>query len=290
MERRPGEQRLEFDERQGRGAHVHGHGLAACHLHSAPDHLDDAPALHGKGQARGQLDPLHQHHGQAREGLRQQVPRIHEGGEGMGLPAHGQGYGPGAAPLVPPMDEIADGADEQGQYTRPIDGDSEGQRAQQHPARPGAGPAQGQEQQSASQQQGCGEQGQQGPQILLAADEQRRHQQAPDPPRQTQQPRPFAQGHQVPHRPQQGRTRRPAPGHRRPAQGPGQLQQEPVHGEVVQQEPLQADLHATSTTMIVMSSRCPFCRAASMRSSASRSRGRAASFLSSASSSLPKRS
>ena len=290
MERRPGEQRLKLNERQGRGAHVHGHGLAACHLHGAPDHLDDAPALHGKGQARGQVDPLHQHHGQAREGLRQQVPRIHEGGEGMGLPSHGQCDGPGAAPLIPPMDEISDRADEGWQQAQAIDSDSEGQRTQQHPARPGAGPAQGQEQQSASQQQRRSEQGQQGPQILLAADEQRRHQKAGDPPRKTQEPGPLAEGQEVPHRPQQGRTRRPGPRHRRPAQGSGQLQQEPVHGEVVQQEPLQADPHATSTTMIVMSSRCPFCRAASMRSSASRSRGRAASFLSSASSSLPKRS
>ena len=290
MERRPGEQRLKIDERQGREAHVYGHGLGPRRRHRAPDHLNDALSRYDEGPTRGQVHTLHQHHREAREGLRQQVPRIHEGGEGVRLAANGQGDGPDAAPFIPPVDEIPDRADEQGQHTKPIDGDSQGHGPQQHPARPGAGPTQGQEQQPAPQQQRRLEQGQERTQILLSAHEQGRRQKAGDPPRQAQEPGPPAKGHQVPHRPQQGRARRPARGDRRPAQGARQLQQEPVHGEVVQQEPFEADPHATSTTITVMSSRCPFCRATSIRSSASRSRGRAGAFLSSASRSLPKRS
>ena len=157
MERRPGEQRLKLDERQGRRAHIHGHGLGPRRRYRAPDHLDDASALHNEGPTGGQVHPLHQHHRQAREGLRQQVPRIHKGGEGVGLTAYGQGDGPDAAPLIPPMDQKPDGADGERQQAQAVDGGSEGHGAQQDPARPGAGPAQGQEQQPAPQQQGRGQ-------------------------------------------------------------------------------------------------------------------------------------
>lgn len=290
MERRPGEQRLKIGKRQGRCAHKHGHGLPSLDLDRAPDHLYDPPPLHGQGPAGRQVYPLHQHHRQAREGLRQQVPRVHEGGEGVRLPVHGQRDGPGAAPLIPPVDEIPDRANAGDQQAEAVDGHPQGHRAEKHPARPGAGPAQGHEQQPASQQERRCEQGQQRPQILPAAEDQRRRQQAPDPSQRAKEPRPSAQSQQIPHRASQGRKRRPFRTDGHPAQGAGQLQQQPVHGEVVQQKPFQADPHATSTTMTVMSSRCPFCRAASMRSSASRSRDRVGPFLSSASRSFPKRS
>ena len=73
MERRPGEQRLKIDERQGREADVHGHGIAVRRFHRAPDHLDGTSALHNERPTGRQVHPLHQHHGQARKGLRQQV-------------------------------------------------------------------------------------------------------------------------------------------------------------------------------------------------------------------------
>ena len=192
MERRPGEQRLKISERQGRSAHIHAHGFKSRDLHFATDHLNEALPLHGEGPPGRQVHPLHQHHRQARERLRQQIPRIHEGGEGVRLIPDRQGDGPDAASRVPPMDQIADGTDEQGQYAKPIDGDPEGHGPRQHPARPGTGLSQGQEQQSASHQQGCGEQGQERAQILLSADEQGRHQKAGDPPRGAQEPGPLA--------------------------------------------------------------------------------------------------
>lgn len=291
MERRPGEQRLKIHQRQGRNAHVHGHGrLSRPRLHRAFDHLHDPLPRHRKGPSGGQLHPLHQHHRQAREGLRQQVPRVHESGEGMPFVAHRQHDRSQAPSLVSPLNEVADGADEGRQQAQAVDGRPQGHRAQEDAAGPGARPVQGEQEQSAAQQQGREEQGKEPAQILPAAQEQGRRQQARHPPRGAQEPGPPVQGHQVPESPQQGRERRPARGHGQAAQGPGQLQQQPVHGEVVQQKPLQGDPHATSTTMTVMSSRCPFRRAASIRSSAMRSRGAPAPFFSSSSSSRPRRS
>ena len=185
---------------------------------------------------------------------------------------------------------MTNGADERRQQAEAIDSRPEGHRAQEHPAGPGPGSAQGKEQQSPAQQQRRGEQGDKGPEILLAAHEQRRHQQAGRPPRHVQQLGPFPQSDQVPQRAQAGRKGRPSRGYGHSAQGPGQLQQQPVHGEVVQQEPLQGDPHATSTTMIVMSSRWPRPLAAAMRAAAIRSRGWPEPFFSSASMSLPSRS
>lgn len=290
MERRPGEQRLKIDEGQGRRPHEHGHGVLSRCFHRGPDHLHDAPALYAERQARGQVDPLRQHHGEAREGLRQQVPRVHEGGERMGLPAHRQLHGPSAAFLVPAMDQKPDGADEEGQQTEAVDRRPEGHGAREHAPCPGTPLAQGEEQQPAPQQQGRREQGQEGAQVLLSTDDQRRRQQAAYPARQAQELRPLAQSDQVPHRPQQRHGRRPSGTDGHPAQGPRQLQQQPVHGEVVQQKPFQADPHATSTTKTVMSSRWPRPLAAAMISSAMRSRGAEEPFFSSASRSFPNRS
>ena len=291
MERRRREQRLKIHQRQGRAPHVHGHGrLSRPRFHRGADHLHDPLPRHGQGPARGQLHPLHQHHRQARKGLRQQVARVHQGGKGGSRLAHLQGDGPGAAALVPPLDQIPDGPDEGRQQAQAVNGRPQGHGAKEHPAGPGPGPTQGQEQQPAAQEQGRGEQGQQGPKILPSTHQQGRDQQAGDPPQGAQEPGPFPQGQQVPEGPQQGREGRPARVHGHPAQGPRQPQQQPIHGEVVQQKPLQGDPHATSTTMTVMSSRWPLSRAAAMSSSAMRSRGAAAPRLSASSMSLPSRS
>ena len=192
MERRRRQQRLKIDERQGRPACVHGHRRPARpRFHRGPDHLHDPLPRYRQRPPGRQVDPLHQHHGQARKGLRQQVSRIHEGGEGMGFTAHRQGDGAGAAPLVPPVDQVTNGADEGRQQAEAVDSRPQGHRAQEHPAGPGPGSAQGKEQQSPAQQQRRGEQGEKGPEILLAAHEQRRHQQAGRPSRQAQQLGPF---------------------------------------------------------------------------------------------------
>ena len=263
MERRRRQQRLKINERQGRSTHVHGRRLSIRpRLHRGPDHLHHPLPRHRQGQPRRQIDPFRQHHGQARKGLRQQVPRIHEGGEGMSPAAHRQGDGAKTASFVAPADQIPDYVDEGWQQAQAVDRRPHGHRAQEHPAGPGARLPQSQQQQPASQQQRCGEQGQQRPEILPAAQHQRRQQ----------------------------RERRPAPGDGHPAQGSGQPQQQPVDGEVVQQKPFQGDPHATSTTMTVMSSRWPFPFAAMRRASAIRSRGWFDPFLSSASMSLPSRS
>ena len=239
MERRPGEQRLKFDERQRRLAHIHGHpGPVLSQPHRGPHHLHHPLPRHLQGLSRGQLHPLHQDHRQARKGFRQQIPRVHQGGEGKGPAPHVQNDGSPAALLVPPMDQKPDGTNEGRQQAEAVDGRPQGHGAQEHPAGPGAGPAQGEEQQAAPQQQGRGEQRQQGSKILPAADEQRRDQQTAHPPRGAQEPRPSAQRRQIPARSQQGRERGAARAQRYAAQGPGQLQQEPVHREVVQQKPL----------------------------------------------------
>ena len=291
MERRPGEQRLKIDERQGRTPHEHGHArLPRPRDHYGRDHLHDPLPRHWQRPPRGQLHPLHQHHRQTGEGLRQQVPRVHEGDEPVLLPAHRQGDGPGAAPLVPPVDQIPDGADQGRQQTQAVDRRPEGHGAQEHAARPGARSAQGEKQQPAPQQQGRQQQRQQGPQKRSAVQEQGRGQQAARPPRQAQQPGPPAEGQQVPRRPHEGREGRPPRRHRRPAQGGGQPDQQPVHGEVVQQKPFQGDPHATSTAKMVMSSRWPRHLASAITASAMRSRGAAQPLLRASSRSFPSRS
>ena len=290
MERRSGEQRLKIVERQGRRPHIHGHGFQSLHLHDAPYHLDDAPAFYRKRQARRQIHALRQHHGQAREGLRQQIPRVREGGEGVGPPARRQPDGQDPAFLVPAMDQKPDGPDQQGQQAQAVDRRPQGHGAEKHPAGPGARPPQRQQEQPAPQQERRREQGQDRAQKLLSADNQRGDQEASDPARQAQKLWPPAEGQQIPRRPQQRHGRRPPGADGHPAQGPRQLQQQPVHGEVVQQKPFQADPHATSTTKTVMSSRWPRPFAAAMSSSAMRSRGADEPFLSSASRSLPRRS
>lgn len=289
MERRRREQRLKIPQGHGRRSHEHGR-LLLSHRHRGPDHLDDAPAFHGQRPPRGQFHPLHQHHGQAGEGLRQQVSRIHEGGEGVFFPPHGQGDGPAAAPLIPPLDQAPNGPDGGRQQAEAVDGDPEGQRPQQHAPGPGAGTAQGDQEQRAAQQERRKQERQEGAPILPSAQHQGRQQQAEDPARRAQEPGPSAQGSEVPRRPQKGRERRPAPPHGRAAQSSRQGDEQPVHGEVVQDEPLQGDPHATSTTSTVMSSRWPRSRAAAMSPSAMRSRGAAALRLSSSSRSLPSRS
>ena len=291
MERRRRQQRLKINERQGRCPHVHRHRRPArLDLYGAFDHFDDPLSRHRQRPPGWQVDPLHQHHRQPRQWLRQQIPRVQEGGENMGFAAHRQGDSPPTAPFVPPVDQLPKGADAWRQQAKAVDRRPQGHRAQEHAAGPGACLPQSQQQQPASQQQRCGEQGQQRPHILPAAHQQRRGQETPDPPRQTQQPRPFPQGDEVPEGSRQGREGRPARPHRHAAQGPGQLQQQPVHGEVIQQKPFQGDPHATSMTMTVMSSRWPLSLAAARRDSAIRSRGWAEPFFSSASMSLPSRS
>lgn len=273
MERRPGEQRLKLDEGQRRRAHVYGHGIEARYRHGSTDHLHDPLTLDGQGQARGQIHPLHQHHGEPGEGLRQQVPRVDESREGVAVSAHGQGDGPIAAALVAPADEPADGADGKRQQAQAVDKGPEGHGAQEYAPGPGAGPAQGQQEQPAPQQQRRGEQGQQRPPILLPAYQQGRDQQAAYPPRQAQEPGPLPEGKEVPERPQQRHRPRPPGPQGHAAQCPGEPQQQPIHGEVVQQKPFQTDPHATSTTSTVMSSCWPRRWAAAMSSSAMRSRG-----------------
>ena len=256
MERRGGQQRLKINERQGRTAHAHGHGRQVLsRLYRAPDHLDNALALQGQGPSRRQVHALHQHHRQTGQRLRQQIPRVNEGGEAVPVFAHRQAYLPQASPLVPPVDEIPDGANGPRQQAQAVDGDPEGHGAQEHPAGPGTVFAQGQQQQYAPQQQGRCEQREERPKVLLAAQEQGCPQQTPHPPQGTQQPRPPAQGHEVPQGPQQRRTRCPGRADRHPAQGFCQPDEEPVRSEVVQQKPFERDPHATSTTMTVMSSR-----------------------------------
>ena len=291
MDGRPGEQRLKRPQRQGRQPDIYGHRvLFRPRLDRPPHHLYDPLALNGEGQPRGQLDPLRQHHGQPRQGLRQQIPRIHECREGIGSVPHPQGGGPQAPPLIPPMDKMPNGADEDRQQTEAVDGRPQGHGAEKHTARPGACLVQGDEQQSAPQQKRCDEKGQKGAQILPAADDQRGRQQTPHPTGQAQKHRPLPQGRQVPQSPQQGRERRPFRGCPHAAQGPREPQQQPIHGEVVQQKPFQGDPHATSMTMTVMSSRWPLRFAAAMSDSAMRSKGASEPFFSSHSNSLPNRS
>ena len=233
MERRRREQRLKIDERQRRSAHVHGHGPPP-QFHRGPDHLHDPLSRHRQRSPGGQPHALHQHHGQPGEGLRQQVPRIHEGVEGIPVPAHRQGDGPAAAPLVAPADQIPDGTDQRRQQAQPIEEGPEGHGAGQRTAGPMPDPPRGQQQQPAAQHQRRQEQGQEGSQILPTAEDKRRQQQAERPPRQAQQPRPLSQGGKVPQRSQQGGEGRLPRFHRQPAQGRRQLQQQPVHREVVQ--------------------------------------------------------
>ena len=272
MERRPGEQRLKLPQTQGRSPHEHGHGRAArLRLHRPRRHLDDPLPLHGQGPPRRQVDPLHQHHRQTGQGLRQKVPRVHEGGEAKRLFAHRQRDGAQAPPLVPPVDEIPDPPDQRRQQAQPVHRRPKGHRAKEHPAGPRL--THGQQQHPAPHEQRRGEEGQKRTQSLPPAHQQRRHQQTPHPSRQAQQPRPPAQRQRVPHRSQKRQEQGPPGLHPHPAQGPGQPQQQQIHPRVVQQKPLQGDPHATSTTMTVMSSRCPFSWAAAISDSAICSRG-----------------
>ena len=274
MERRSREQRLKIHQRQGCRSHVHGHGrLLRPRSHRGPDHPDYPLSLHHQRPTRGQLYPLRQHHRQPGKGLRQQVARIHERVEGVGPVSHRQKDPSPAASLVPPMDQMPNAADRDRQQAQAVDGRPQGHGAEKHAADPWAGPPQGEKEQPAAQEQRRQKQGQEGTQILPAAQEQRRDQETGDPPRQAQQPRPPSQGGEVPQRPQEGRESHPARTRRRSAQGPRQLQQQTVHGEIVQQKPFQGDPHATSTTMTVMSSRCPLSLAAAISSSAMRSKG-----------------
>jgi|GEM_PF-5053012 len=290
MQRRCGQQRVERSQLQGRRPHEHGDPLPIRpSLHGAGNHLDHPLPLQSQRPPRGQVQPLRQHHGQARQGLRQQIPRVHEGDQFHRFSAHRQGDPFEAASLKAPVHQIADAPDQQRQEAQPIYGRPQGHRAQVHPLhRSRAAP--GQQNHPAPQQQRGRRQGQKRPEVFPSAHEQRRHQQARRPPRQAQQPGAPAQGQRVPNRPQEREQRRPAGPDRHAAQGPGQLQQQKVHPHVVQQKPLQGDPHATSMTMTVMSSRCPLRRAASISDAAICSRGASWSRFSSVSSSFPKRS
>ena len=75
----------------------------------------------------------------------------------MGLTSNGQGDGPGTAPLIPPVDQVSNGADKHRQQAQAVYGYPQGHRAQEHPAGPGPRPAQGEEQQSPAQQERRGE-------------------------------------------------------------------------------------------------------------------------------------
>ena len=232
MERRRREQRLKFPQGHGRRPHEHGR-FRLPHRHRGPDHLHHAPSLHGQRPPRGQVHPLHQHHGQAGEGLRQQISRIDKGGEGVLLLPHGQRDGPAATPLIPPANQAPHGTDSGRQQAEAVDGDPKGRRAQQHASGPGPRPAQGEKEHPPAQQQRSKEERQEGAPILPPAQDQSRQQEAKDPARRAQQPGPSAEGSEVPCRPQEGREGRPAPPHRRAAQGFGQPNEQPVHGKVV---------------------------------------------------------
>ena len=291
MDGRPGEQRLKRPQRQGRRTDIHRHRVPLRpRLDRAAHHLYDPLPLNGKGQPRGQLDPLRQHHGQARQRLRQQIPRIHESREGIGLFPHPQGDGPKAAPLIPPLDQMPNGANEGRQQAEAVDRRPQGHGAEEHAARPRARPIQCKKQQPAPQQKRRGKKGQQGAQIFPSADDQGRRQQTPHPAGRAQKHWPLSQGRQVPQGPRKGRERRPFWGRPHAAQGPGEPQQQPIHGEIVQQKPFQGNPHATSMTMTVISSRWPLRFAAAMSDSAMRSKGASEPFFSSHSSSFPNRS
>ena len=154
MERRRREQRLKIDERQRRRPHVYRHRRPAQpRLYHPGDHLDDPLSRYGKGPARGQIDPLRQHHPEAGKGLRQQVPRIHEGGKDEALIAHREDDPPAAAAFIPPMDQIPYASPQGRQQAQAQDRRPEGQRAQKHPADAG-GAAQGENQHPTPQQDG----------------------------------------------------------------------------------------------------------------------------------------
>ena len=284
MDRRPGQQRLILPQIHGRPAHIHGDRLAPCRRpHPAPAHLHRPPAFHLQRPPRRQRHPRpHQHHRQAGQGLREQVPRVQERRELPDASPRLQPDPPNAAALEPAADKIPHAANEQGQQAQAVDSHPQGQGAQQRAA--------GEQEQGPAQDHRGHQQGKDRPQILPPPHQKGRGQQADHPAGQAQQPRKPAQGQGVPHRPQEGHKDRPPRLHLHAAQRPRQVQQEQVDGHVVQQKPLQGHLHATSTTMTVMSSRCPLRRAAAKRSSATCCKDAPWVRLSSSSSSLPSRS
>ncbi len=110
MERRSGEQRLKIDERHGRTAHIYGHSLPS-RLHRSSDHLYHPLLRHDQRAARRQVHALHQHHRQARERLRQQVPRVHKSGERHPFFSHDQNDPTHAILLISSVDKVSDSAD-----------------------------------------------------------------------------------------------------------------------------------------------------------------------------------
>ena len=124
----------------------------------------------------------------------------------------------------------------------------------------------------------------------MRVQKQGRDQEAQYPPPKPEKLRKKPQGKGIPQCPQEADAPGAYGANLHAPQRPGEAEQQPIHHQVVQQKPFQADPHATSTTMTVMSSGRPRSMAADSTPWAM-DRGEAVSSpLSSPSSSLPIRS